>query len=69
MFSATLMDVFQDSDADFPVSEVPFDKIPESKRTRAMNQVSHSCEYYNFTISTKTEVVHQLVPGQPHHKL
>ena len=36
---------------------------------RAMDQVSHSCDNYDLTISTKkTEVVHQPAPGKPYNE-
>ena len=37
----------------------------EAKMQRAMDQVSQSCDNYDLTISTKTEVVHQTAPGKP----
>ena len=33
---------------------------------RAMDQVSQSCDNYDLTISTKTDVVHQPAPGKLH---
>ena len=86
MFSAMLMDAFQDSDTGFPIryrfdgnifnlrrlqaeSKVQADVLDEllfaddmdknaSTETimqRAMDQVSHSCDNYDLTISTKRQ--------------
>ena len=41
----------------------------EAKMKRAMDQVLHSCDNYDLTISTKkTEVVHQPAPGNPYNE-
>ena len=38
----------------------------EAKMQRAIDHVSHLCDDYDLTISTKkTEVVHQAAPGKP----
>ena len=70
MFSAMLMDAFQDSGTGFP-SRYCFDgNIFNPKMQRAMDQVSQSCDNYDLTISAKkTEVVHQPAPGKPYNEL
>ena len=41
----------------------------EAKMQRAMDQVSQSCDNYDFTISTKkTEVLHQPAPGKTYNE-
>ena len=40
----------------------------EAKMQRAMDQVSQSCDNYDLTISTKTEVIHQPAPGKPYNE-
>ena len=40
----------------------------EAKMQIAMDQVSQSCDNYDLTISTKTEVVHQPAPGNPYNQ-
>ena len=40
-----------------------------AKMQKAMDQVSQSCDNYDFTVSRKkTEVVHQPAPGKPYNK-
>ena len=40
----------------------------EAKMQRAMDQASQSCDDYDLTISTKTQVVHQPAPGKPYNE-
>ena len=41
----------------------------EEKKHKGADQVSHSCDSYDLTISIKTEVVYQPAPGKPYKEL